>query len=151
MLKMFRPKGLFLLPFITFSLSLISGCSNSNITENEKVINKIESEIHMPKSSNKIGEYSRFYSGDVKSVVHAVYIIQKLEHREFIKADCLELNTVSYPCNDPQFGIIEPNATKWIRDSRNLPIQNGGGCSYIEIKYDVRISKFIQIECNGPR
>jgi hypothetical protein len=135
--------------YLIFLQLLINACSNK-IIENEKIIKRIESEISLPKSSNLLGEYSRFYSGDIKSIVHAVYIIQKIEDREFVKKVCFETNSLSYPCNDTELGIIKPNTTKWLHDSKNLPVQNGGGCSFIEIKYEVSTSKFLQIECNGP-
>ena len=42
------------------------------------------------------------------------------------------------------------NGSRWFKNSHDLPIMDGGGCSQIEAIFDLRSDSFDRIRCNGP-
>ncbi|WP_430446601.1 hypothetical protein [Sphingorhabdus contaminans] len=126
---------------------LLTVACDSERTGSRQLVDQIEQSIKLPEGADEIQSYSRYYArhGDV---VYAAYIVHSDGWREFVIEGC-SLQGSDYPCNDPKFGVIEPGQFSWVEKRNHLPIRNGGGCSFVEIEYDVKQKTFVKIACNG--
>ena len=118
-------------------------------TSDEELANRISSTVQLPSDAHVLDQYSRYYSHDKNGLVSAVFIIQADDFREKVRAACVEVRSGNYPCDEPDFGLVEPGGSKWVSDREELPAQSGGGCSYIFIEYDPQLARFQTVECAG--
>ena len=126
---------------------LLTVACNSERADSRKLVDQIEQSIKLPEDAGELQSYARYYARH-GNVVYAAYIVHSDGWREFVKEGC-SLQGSGYPCNDPNFGVIESGQFRWVEKRDYLPIRSGGGCSFVEIEYDVKQKSFVKIACNG--
>ena len=136
--------------YVTLPAALFTlGCNANNDREAE-LAELISSKVELPDEAYDLEQYSRYYSRDENGLISAVFIVQSNNFREKVRSACLEVHSTTYPCDEPDLGVVEPGGAKWVSDREELPAQNGGGCSYIFIEYDTQLARFRTVECAGP-
>ena len=124
------------------------GCQAGQKSRSE-LTQEIEQKVVLPEHSEKIEKYARYYFRDKNQIIRASYTIFSKGFKEFVREECLRLNKSEYPCNDPDYGVIDSGGYIWVDNIRMLPFASGGGCDQIEIIYNAATEKFDFVECNG--
>jgi hypothetical protein len=88
----------------------------------EHEIAALENAIRLPDGSKPLGQYRRFYAGKVEDGKHMIVAIFKL---------------------DPS------NAAVGIVGLAHLPVVFDGGCSVVDVQYEVESRSFLDVRCGG--
>lgn len=142
---MLRAASIILLAVASIS---VGACAND-----EKIRSDIDREIKESVAKldlpYDISEYSRYYvlreSGDIEGV----YIVYHEFSRAYVKQSCEQDSIELYPCSEPDYGVIAHDQVKWLDDEDKLPLRAGGGCSFIEFKYDTANENLEYAYCNA--
>ena len=158
-----------LLSFTVIAAALAS-CT-SHIFDQEQIMRTIESRIELPEGARPIESYSRNYARLPDNKILAVYIepSEPNSNDETEGYGCEIIGSIdengeleSRPCTEDELeetkelenAISESqgiaNSSRWFKNLYDLPVMDGGGCSLIEARYDLRSDSFDSIECNGP-
>jgi hypothetical protein len=132
---------------ISSFLILLTVACTSDHADNKKLVGQIEQSIKLPKGALEIQAYARYYARK-GNTVYASYIVEQSDWREVVRKEC-SLQAKGYPCNDPNYGVIEAGQRRWVEKRDYLPFMNGGGCNYVDIEYDVERKSFSTISCSG--
>lgn len=126
---------------------LLTVACNSERADSRKLVDQIEQSINLPEGAGELQSYARYYARK-GNVVYASYIVEPNDWREFVKRDCAVQAKV-FPCNDPDYGVVEAGNYRWVEKRDYLPFMNGGGCLYIDIEYDIFRKSFTKVSCSG--
>jgi len=151
-------------------LGALTSCT-SNISDQKRIMRTIEAHIQLPEGARPIEAYSRNYARLPDHKILAVFIEpfepSRIDETEDYGCEILgdfdengELE--SRPCtedeieetNEMEETISEShgnaNGSRWFKNSHDLPVMDDGGCSLIEVIFDLRSDSFDSIMCNGP-
>ena len=147
-----------------------TGCT-SDISDQTRIMQMIETRVQLPEGAEPIEAYSRNYAKLSDQKVRAIFIepyepspIHDTEDYGCeILADIDESGEFeSRPCTRDELEETQEldkaiskshgkkNESRWFKDSNELPGMDDGGCSQIEIIFDLRSDSFETIRCNGP-
>lgn len=116
-------------------------------SELDNLARKISRNVTIPGTAYSPEEYSQYYLMGADNVVEAVFIRRPAGLREFVERECKRLGERSFPCDQPDYGVVEPGARKWVERRDHLPGVSDGGCSYVHIRYDADADQFLSVEC----
>lgn len=137
------------------TLTTILLCSGCNITETqdwENTVNSIESKVKLPKAAAKLSTYARYYAYEPSGAISVVYTFPMEMDADTITADCALLYPGDTKCVEiySKINLAKAGDRVWVEDYRNLPIVDGGGCSFIKFHYDPETDIISDPICNGP-
>lgn len=89
---------------------------------------RIEEQVKLPKGAERLEQYARYYATDGNRVV-ATYI------------------TLVDPAN--RYYDLPAGQQRWLDDHRNLPAVSDGGCSIVNVIYDLKVGSAPEAFCNG--
>jgi hypothetical protein len=116
-------------------------------------MDRIEKQVHLPKGASPLADYSRYYSDDGKGEIVAVYlIIPRDEPRPGETCEELTTNFTSrtVPCRPVQLPwAIPAGQRRWLKDKRELPFINDGGCMEVDVTFNKAKWAVTSIQCNG--
>jgi hypothetical protein len=116
-------------------------------------MDQIEQRVQLPKGAGSLGEYSRYYAdGDSGEVVAAYLMIPKDERRPGEACEELDRNVEGHTVPCEPIGLpwaIPAGQRRWLKDKRDLPFINDGGCADVNVTYDRAKSAVTSVECNG--
>lgn len=137
-----------LLPLIVI---LLSACAAPD-HEKSDLTERIEATVVLPNEADPIEEYERYYALRPDGTVLGVYTTHSDVHRKAVAETCRTLNEQPFPCptDGTKLRLVKSGESVWISDHLELPGTNGGGCALINIHYDPRSQRFLEVECNGP-
>lgn len=108
-------------------LTLISACSSEEISEQSRLMERIERQVQLPAGSKGLRNYARYYAPDGDRVV-GIYIS-------------------SY---SPDGNLDLPlGQRRWINDPEGLPMILDGGCDVIEVTFMLERNAIERAQCNG--
>ncbi len=128
-------------------LVTIVGCDSNSYDANDEasvraldmdLASLIEASVSLP-DDHQVSEYVRFYADVEKEgvrFVKAVYLDNRLVERHGARDGGLAIN---YP-GEGQIRIVQEN---------QFPLITDGGCSIVNILYDVSRAEFEHVYCNG--
>jgi hypothetical protein len=137
-----------LLTIATSLLVSLAAC-NTNADTNQTHDQRIINVLRLPKDAYPIQKYSRYFVNVKNSRIEGVLVVHSETHKDDIERGCKEVGNPPHPCKLVDFGIASPNTTKWVNALYDLPAQNGGGCSYIRLTYDIKLQRIVNVKCNG--
>ncbi len=151
-------------------LGALTSCT-SHISDQQQIMRTIESRIQLPEGARPIESYSRNYARLPDNKILAVYI-EPLEPSSIDETEdygCEVMGSIdengemeSRPCTEDELEEMKEmenaiseshgnaNGSRWFKNSHDLPFMDGGGCSQIEVIFDLRSDSFDRIRCNGP-
>ena len=112
----------------------------------------VERQVRLPTGAVALERYARAYAFGPNDRVAAYYFLPD-ERRDV--SDCrgaqaggaLNAGQIALIC-PPPIGM-EPGERRWCATERHLPVVYDGGCSYIEVEFDMRRDSIVRVECNG--
>ena len=113
------------LPFAVSLLMMACGpafSADREFVPSEDEIVALENAIRLPDGSKPLGQYRRFYAGKVEDGKHMIAAVFKL---------------------DPS------NAAIRVVDLAHLPVVFDGGCSVVDVQYEVESRSFLGVRCHG--
>lgn len=125
-----RPKSIHLLTLLA-TLALI-GCGiaeprkDSVATSDSVLATSIEGLVRTERSDLDVDKYIRLYTRDGPDDIEGLYLI---------------------PIDDLPHGW-KPGTSYWVKRSE-FPIVMDGGCSVIEIRYNISSKTLVSVSCNG--
>jgi hypothetical protein len=128
----------------------VGGCSAAPSEPNSRLMNSIEQKVTLPPDAAPMADYSRYYAQNAAGKIQGVYVIHSESFRDAVRQFCAEDNPGTFPCSDdgkPE--LAAAGARKWLTDTRDLPIPNGGGCGVIQFQYYPATDRISAAECNG--
>jgi len=149
-------------------VAALTGCT-SNMSDQTQIMRMIETRIQLPEGAEPIEAYSRNYAKLSDQKVRAIFIepyepspIDQTEDYGCEVLDGIDENGEfeSRPCTGDELeetqgldkAISEShgkaNVSRWFKNSNELPGMDDGGCSQIEIIFDLRSDSFETIRCN---
>mgnify|MGYP003655267122 CR=1 FL=1 len=151
-------------------LGALTSCA-SNISDQKQIMRTIEARIQLPEGARPIEAYSRNYARLPDNKILAVFI-EPFEPSPIDETEdygCEVMGNIdengeleSRPCTEDELEETKgmenaiskshgnANGSRWFKNSHDLPIMDGGGCSQIEAIFDLRSDSFDRIRCNGP-
>lgn len=142
---------LFLMPLIVVGLAACSTSAN----ERDKLIERIESRLVLPREAKPMGKYERYYSRNMDGSIIAIFIIHSPDHPEQVRSACNEFAYQGaeppFPCpmNGGDLRLINPGEKAWVENPVDMPGISGGGCNQVTIEYETDEERFVRVECNG--
>ena len=116
-------------------------------------MDEIEASISLPTGASEIDSYARYYTKSENGLVNAVYLspFEKPDPNDSCSEIMPDDSLKDVPCPKTEYAypILESGQRVWLKDFRNIPIVFDGGCSYIEIEYDLKTQKYVSVQCNG--
>lgn len=116
-------------------------------------MDQIEKQVHLPNGAGRLADYSRYYADDGHGEVVAVFlIIPKDEPRPGETCEELAANFTSrtVPCEPMHLPwAIPAGQRRWLKDKRDLPFINDGGCMEVDVTFNRAKSTVTSIQCNG--
>jgi hypothetical protein len=133
-----------------FIVLALAGCEKQS--QETKMISVIESEIRLPARAHSLDAYSRIYAYAPDNKIVAIYLMpSKPDQRLCEEEKEIERNSkgggASQFCPPPK-GLIA-GEQRWIADYRMLPGAHDGGCSYVDVQYDLTSKSFMKVACHG--
>lgn len=134
---------------------LTSGCVTNDV-QSISLMDEIENQISMPSGAFELQKYGRSYafSDDGNVIGHYMIPIPQMSADESCSKLTIDLELVDCEpealdeMKDYIENQVKAGERRWLGDFRQLPIQDDGGCSFIEIKYVQTTKKFSSIKCN---
>jgi len=139
-------------------------------TDRQEIMRAIETRVQLPARSSPIQEYSRNYVLLSAQKILAVFVLphESIQVEGVEDFGCERLSEIdengeieSSPCTASEIDEIremeeglsetfgKANESRWFKSSDDLPHMEDGGCSQINIIFDLRLDTFEQVECNG--
>lgn len=106
----------------------LTACSNAAERQQRATMSHIEQKVNLPADAHQLNKYARYYATDGDRVL-GMYI------------------TYVDPKNE--YSNLPVGQQRWIKDSRNLPGINDGGCSVVNIWYNPSTKNVEKVFCNG--
>ena len=106
------------------ALALV-GCSDTSGMQNEAVIEHIEQVVKLPEGAGKLEDYARYYAAQGDNIVGV------------------------YTYSVGQRYDLPTGKKRWLTDSRDLPSIMDGGCSVVEVTYNLATKRVHEIFCHG--
>jgi hypothetical protein len=131
------------LSFLTF------GCGSVSDEPNSSVLDNVEAQVVLPRGSEPLSRYSRYYAAGRDGHVEAYYVMHSPGDVDFVRDTCRRLKTNVFPClPNGNIALVPAGRRKWLSDYRKLPLMHGGGCGGIRFAYDPKTTRFSPLVCN---
>jgi hypothetical protein len=133
----------------------LSACSTP--TEQSRLIEEIERKVSLPGGAEAANRYVRFYAFADGGKVLARWVVPR-EGEAWPEDGCKEevltgneLDSREVSCDSlpawPPGGVA--GESRWLDRADDMPIRFDGGCSQINLLFDLRTRKVEQAFCNG--
>lgn len=120
---------------------------------NDKVMERIEQRIHMPKGAHPLGSYARFYVRDPTGIVRAIFVVPPPELNEGDECEEVDSNdewhAIPCPVSERAYPEVKAGERRWIIDHQTLPSVMDGGCAVLEFAVDTRTVGPVYPLCHG--
>ena len=113
---------------LTLTTLSLAACSSATERQHNRLMQKIEEQVQLPKGAKRLEQYARYYAIDGNRVV-ARYI------------------TIVEP--DNQYYNLPVGSQRWLYDHRNLPSISDGGCAIVNVSSDTKVAGLPRAFCNG--
>jgi hypothetical protein len=132
-------------------------CACSTPTEQSRLVAEIERKISLPRGAEAADRYVRFYAFADGGKVLARWVVPRegeAQREGGCKEEVLtgnELDSREARCDSlpawPPGGVA--GESRWLDRADDMPIRFDGGCSQINILFDLRTREVEQAFCNG--
>jgi hypothetical protein len=118
-------------PVITAAFFLLAACSgpaerqHRAVSEQSRLMEQIERQVQLSADAHELDDYARYYAIDGTRVVGTYVTYTDSRHD------------------------LPPGQNRWIDDHRNLPVILDGGCSSVNVVYDLGTRSVEKVFCNG--
>lgn len=114
------------------------------------IAQEISQSVKLPPGASPISRYSQYYSFRSSDIIEASYVIHHDGWRNMVKRSCIEEANKLFPCDQADYGVVDAGQVRWIDNPDAVPSADGGGCTYIVMRYELNRKRFTTVECNGP-
>ena len=128
---------------------LVSACSSPEERNQAEIMDRIESQIQLPRGAPPLASYARYYAFQNGKVVARYKVPEKPWPPEWNCSDLGsdgDLRPVECP-QQPQ--ELAAGKRRWLKNNLELPIVNDGGCILVNISFDPVTDKIELTECNA--
>jgi hypothetical protein len=137
------------LPMI--AIFCVSACTSPEERRHAEIMNAIEHGIRLPPGSKSLNRYARTYKYASPSRVIAFYFIPDDKHDEWFckgaKVGGPTNGQILLACAPPDG--MTPGERRWLGDKVFLPDVSDGGCTYVDVEYDLKSKAVIHAYCHG--
>jgi hypothetical protein len=130
---------------------LIAGCTSSEQPQHTKIMDAIEQGVQMPSEARPLNQFSRTYKYASSNRVVAFYFVadDKPDDRfcSRTKEGGRKNGQVLLACPPPEG--MKAGERRWLNEDVSLPDVNDGGCSYIDVEYDLKSKSVTRADCHG--
>lgn len=139
-----------LICLLTYAVLSLSGCSDG---KRLKAAQRMEGAVASTPTPFDVQRYSQYYFERVDGSIAASFVIHIPDSetaRTHVKNACTRDMKLDYPCNQDDYGIVDPGQRKWLEREIDLPGILGGGCTVITLAYNPKTDTVSVPQCNGP-
>lgn len=124
-------------------------------------MDKIERTVTLPKGAKPLNAYGRNYAFSGRSKVVATYLVPSLPQvssegcevmlEDFNSRRCTKKEVEESAERDARYVASQTPAGKrrWYKSARSLPFISDGGCTQVNVEYDILSQRVIAVSCNG--
>lgn len=149
------------LTFVTLFLAIPASAESVTSPAQDVLMNEIERSVRLPEGAQPLENYGRNYALDGMGWVTATYLIPSPPGN--FRSGCIvsSRNNPSRPCTETEIQESErsdarrrqaqtPAGTRrWYGGVQHLPFKFEGGCTQVNIRYNIARRQFSEVSCNS--
>ncbi|WP_370309632.1 hypothetical protein [Sphingobium abikonense] len=149
------------LQILFIGLPMVLCAAADRPSERQALTDEIERAITLPDGARPLMAYGRNYAFDGQGKVVATYLIPFSNPSLDEGCEVMLDNFESRPCTqseirelaDTEASMVESQTpageVRWHDSPKGLPFINDGGCTQINVEYDIAAHRVLTVECNG--